>query len=223
MKTQTIKDYRNSHILYEGVFETLARALEQAVRDHVSLEYADLSGASLVNASLDGAQLPRARFRGANLLGANLSEAVMDGSDFSGAGLQNSCLCFSSLQNCDFEGVFFGATDIAACDIRASRFAGPSALLLSFTETARMEDCLYEGWAMSRPPFVLQGLPRLVACLDEAVMIGTEIRPLADLACSANDNNSEKDIACSLLPTLLDLYSKRNLLPRIKSRQSKYS
>lgn len=194
MKIQKIRDYRSGHILYHGAFGGLRQALEQAVRDGLDLPYADLSGAALVNAALDGARLPHARFTGANLMGANLSESMMDGADFTGAGLQNVCFHLSSLQRCDFRNAFFGATDMKGCNLRHSQFEGVSALSLNFIETASMEGCSYNNNKMSQPPLVIHGLPRPLALLDKTFVMGSYIRPYADLVVRSNDNEPDDGV-----------------------------
>lgn len=86
--------------------DSLTHALMSAVRDGVSLRYADLrnrycSYLDLPGIDLSYADLRGAGFRYANLRGANLELAKVDRADFRGANLEDVChtgVEFSELQ-----------------------------------------------------------------------------------------------------------------------------
>lgn len=193
MQHYRIVHCQKGDILYEGCFSSIAACAEQAVREGVSLDYADLSHANLVNACLDEASLLHARLRSANLAGANLSEARLDGADFTDAGLQNACLCFSSLRHCRFTGSAFGATDVAGGDLSFARFSTLSALTLNFRDAEIIAECVYQEDGapevpFSVPPLVLQGLIFPVACFDRHIKIGPAVQSFAEALRYTNDN-----------------------------------
>jgi len=193
MKTQKINSHRTGKTLFEGPFATLQQALEQAIEDNICLDYADLSGAVLINATLDGAQLRHACFHNTNLMGTNLSEAFLEGANFANADLQNACLCFSNLQGCNFDGAEFGGTDIAGSNVSNCLFSTQAAFLLNFTEAASMEGTRYcvsntESCSMSLPPVLLQGLAYPVILLDQHIKIGPVLQPFSNFLAYTNDN-----------------------------------
>ncbi len=174
-----IKNHRTEEVIYEGVFATARACAEQAVREGICLDHADLRHANLANAELDDALMRGARLDGTNLTGANLSEAQLDGASFTDATLHAACLCLSSLVNCGFEGASFGATDITGCVMRQCRFSTLSTFTLNFIDAAIIEDCRYHGdngaiCSFSKPPVVVQGLPLPVIFLDRHLKIGSQ-------------------------------------------------
>ena len=82
----------NDAVLFEGEFETLISALEEAVRKGAYLEGANLEGANLGGANLKGAYLEGANLGGANLEGANLKGANLKGAYLEGAYLEGAYL-----------------------------------------------------------------------------------------------------------------------------------
>lgn len=224
MKIHKISNFKTGLTLFEGIFNSPRRALEQAVADNICLDHADLSGLNLVNAALDGARLRHARFGNANLAGANLTEAAFDGADFTNANLNAACLCYSSLRGCNFDGASFGETDIIGCDIGGSLFSTRTAFLLNFADASNMAGCYYsvsdkEACLMSRPPIVIHGLPFPVIFMDEYVMIGPLLRAWADLMSHTNDNLPAEWPDNGALLSFLHKY-KNSLLPLIGAMHS---
>jgi hypothetical protein len=90
-----ITDRWNGSTIFEGEFESLALAIEEAVRKRISLARAnladanlaraDLADADLAGANLAGAYLARAHLAGANLAGADLADADLAGAHLAGA------------------------------------------------------------------------------------------------------------------------------------------
>ena len=196
-----IKNHRTGTVLFEGDFTTAKACVEQAVRDSVCLDYADLHNANLCNAMLDDALMRHARLDYANLTGANLSEARLDGTSFASATLHASCLCYSSLNNANFDSAQFGATDITGCALRKGRFSGLSAFTLNFIDAGVMDNCLYRSTAgvacpLSKPPLVLQGMDLPVILLDRHLKIGPLVRPFRDWF-HTNDNSTARHHADS--------------------------
>ena len=79
---------------YEG---TLKEAVEEAVRQGISLKYADLRDANLEGADLKGANLRDADLRDADLNNANLEGAHLSGADLNSAKLIGADLRFADL------------------------------------------------------------------------------------------------------------------------------
>ena len=85
--TNQIIRHIDGHALYECEAGSLREAVEQAVREEVSLEGANLMGADLRWAYLGGARLGWADLVGARLVGAYLGGARLGGADLGGAHL----------------------------------------------------------------------------------------------------------------------------------------
>lgn len=182
-----IRHHRTGTILYAGRFRTVRDCVEQAVRDGVCLDYADLRNANLAHAALDDATLRRARLDYANLTGANLSEARLSGASFAHATLYGTCLCFSALDSCDFRGAFFGGTDVAGAVLDRGRFSTLSAFSLNFIDAGQLQNCLYhaedgKGCAFSKPPLVLHGLAQPIVLMEEHILIGHRLLRRAEWA-----------------------------------------
>ncbi len=195
MRFIQIKHHHTDKVLFEGQFESLKEAVEQAAQDNVSLDYADLQHSSFLNANLDNVRMRHSRLKGSNFMGANLSESDLEGSDFSDASLQNACFCFSSLQDSNFSGSSFGATDIAGCDISRSLFSTVSAFHLNFTDTEVMKGCHYEDASgikcpVSRPPVLVHGLSYPLVFMDRHIKLGSFLKTYDEWQVCMNDNSS---------------------------------
>ena len=92
-----IRNWKTGNVIYQAEVDTIKELVEKAVKERVSLAYANLSGAdlcgsylrnaSLSDANLNSANLFFADLRGANLLFADLSGADLRDADLSGANL----------------------------------------------------------------------------------------------------------------------------------------
>lgn len=181
MKHFQIKTGHNDTVLYEGKFQKFRHCIEQAVRENVALEGADLSNRNLSNITLDDANMPRADFSGSNLTGANLSEAKLRGASFKGTDLYNTCLAWSDLRGAHFEDASFGATDVTGADISHSIFSTLSCFSLDFAMTALMDGCIFTNpdgviATMSNPPVVIRGATsNIIIFMDNCVKIDHEV------------------------------------------------
>ena len=86
MPKQTIRRWDNYRVLYECEADTLKEAVVRAVKEKVSLAYANLSNANLSNANLADANLADANLINANLEGAwvtigNVNRRIEETSD----------------------------------------------------------------------------------------------------------------------------------------------
>lgn len=188
-----IKNYRTGETIFAGRFASAKECVEQACRDHVNLDYADLRHTNLGNAMLDDITMRHARLDYANLTGANLSEAQLSNTSFAYATLHAVCFCYSSLENCNFDNALFGATDITGCALQKSRFSALSAFSLNFRDSARMDNCVYRAAAgtmcpVSRPPLVLKGLSVPVILMDLHLKIGHTVKTCREWRQQTNDN-----------------------------------
>lgn len=170
-------------IIYSGLFGDIKECLEHAICQNIDLSYADLSHANLAHANLDGGRFSHARFFGSNLVGANLSETVLDHADFRNAALQNACLCESALKNVNFEGAFFGGTDIAYSTLNLCRFSTLSAFSLNFKEARDLSGCVFktadlQTLQISTPPITISGLEYNLILTDNHIIIGGQSKPI---------------------------------------------
>ena len=163
MKHISILSQRNNAILFEGRFPSTKAALEAAITENVPLIDANLSHLDLRNANLDDANLSGSTFEGSNLCGANLSEALLSKCRFTNCNLIDVCFFGSLVTDSFFDGVRFGATDIADADISGSHFNTHSCFTLNFIHARRMKNCTFTSPGehikiFSYPPIVTYGL-----------------------------------------------------------------
>jgi hypothetical protein len=103
--------------LYSGNEATLSAAISNAIKNGISLRYADLRESDLIDASLScanlrksdlsGANLSRANLRGANLIGADLRNTDLRGADLRGADLCEANLIGADLSEAILSGADF--------------------------------------------------------------------------------------------------------------------
>ena len=129
-----IKRWDNGATIFEGEFDTLALALEEAARKRVDLYRASLDGASLVGARLDGASLVGARLDGASLVGARLDRASLDGARLDRASLAGASLDGASL-------VGYRSDIRAVLDLAPNEVPG----LLAALREGRVNGSVYSG------------------------------------------------------------------------------
>ncbi len=183
LKNIAITHFRTGETLFEGPFKSLGHAVEAAIEDDISLAFADLRHANLINAQMDGAILDSAQLTDANLLGANISEASLHRTSFKNAQMHSTVLCESIIEAANFEGTLFGATDIASAQIRRCLFNTLSTFSLNFRDAdlvhlngfmaAQEQLCEF-----SRPPLILGGLAYPIICLDHKLLVHGHTLPL---------------------------------------------
>ena len=102
MKTIEIKNFINGSIIHSFTSKnaTIKDAVEDAVKNGISLEYADLRSADLRLADLRLADLSLANLRSADLYSANLRSA-----DLSSANLHSADLSFANLYSANLSSV----------------------------------------------------------------------------------------------------------------------
>jgi len=175
-----IRHRYTSAVLFEGEFETLAKALEEAVRKRANLAGASLAGANLAGASLaganlegaslEGANLGRASLEGANLAGASLAGANLEGASLEGANLGRASLEGASLEGASLEGANLGRASLEGASLAGASLAGAN------LGRASLEGASLEGanLATQRADLrvVLDAAPREVAGLLAALKEG---------------------------------------------------
>lgn len=186
MKNFQIETMRDQRLLFEGRFRSFKHCVEQAVRDKVKLQGANLRNRNFTNAMLDDGDLIHVDFSGANLTGANLSEAKLAGARFIGADLYNTCFAWSDMRGCRFDHAAFGGTDITGCDLSLSVFSSLSCFQLDFAMAAAMRECSFSNpdglvARMSKPPVVIRGASEnVIIFMDQHVKIGHEMLEYPD-------------------------------------------
>ena len=113
---------------------TVKEAVEYAVRNHISLEDAELSGvnlycadlshANLCNADLTAAILCRADLSNANLCLADLSGVDLFGADLTDANLFRANLFCADLTDADLSHVDLFRTDLSNADLTRANLSG---------------------------------------------------------------------------------------------------
>ena len=101
MKTTIQIKSTSGDVLYEHTCEenSVKKTVEEAVKNNISLQGADLRASDLSDANLRGAYLSGADLSVAYLSGADLSDAYLHGADLSGADLRNAELSCANLSN----------------------------------------------------------------------------------------------------------------------------
>jgi hypothetical protein len=129
-------------------------------------------GADLRDRTFDGQILRGLNFSGANLRGANLSEVTAMGCRFCDADLVDVCMAESRFVDCDFSHARFGATMIHGAEFIGCRFAGSSALLLSWGDAADLNSLVYESIhgvtiGFNKVPVVIMGLGTIIVLIGD--------------------------------------------------------
>ena len=117
-----IKNRFSPHVIFEGDYNSVRDAVEAAIKQNVSLQYADLRGADLRGADLRGAELQYADLCGADLRGADLRNAELAhvslrGADLRGADLRGAELWYADLRGADLSGADLRDADLWRADL----------------------------------------------------------------------------------------------------------
>ena len=114
MNTIIVKTWHTQEAIFEYKDEnaTLKEAVEEAIRQGISLAFADLKGDNLKGANLNGTILRGANLKGADLKNADLSntnlcDADLRGADLKDADLSNASLLFADLRGANLKGAKF--------------------------------------------------------------------------------------------------------------------
>ena len=94
---------------YEKEDNTIKDTVEEAVKKHISLSYANLNNADLNGANLEGINLSGANLCGANICGANFKNV-----NLYGANLTDSNLYMASLNNTVIYGINLYGVDLSS-------------------------------------------------------------------------------------------------------------
>ena len=114
-----IKSWISNEVIfeYEGL---LKEAVEEAVRQGISLAYADLKGATLEGAYLENADLKNANLINANLRGADLSDACLYGADLFNADLHKANLKGADLRDASLKYADLRGANLIDADLRVA-------------------------------------------------------------------------------------------------------
>ena len=96
-----IKNWRTGAVIFEGEYQSIKDAVEAAVKQGVSLAWANLAYEDFTDAILIGAILTRANLIGANLIGADLTDAILIGANLTWADLTRAILIRAILYGAD--------------------------------------------------------------------------------------------------------------------------
>ena len=118
-----IKNRYTEEVIFEHEEEenTIKKTVEKAVRDGVSLAYADLSYADLANASLANASLAYADLANADLANADLAYANLAYAD-----LANASLAYADLDYADLAYANLANADLSYADLANASLANAS-------------------------------------------------------------------------------------------------
>lgn len=175
---------RDGETRFQGHYRSMTACLEDALHQGVNLRGLKLAGYNLSHGNFDGGDFSGSDFSRCNMTGANLSEAVLDHCLFSHASLVDICLAESRIHGCMFHEASFSATDVAGASLEDCVFSCPSFFQLKLHDTAHFKNCRYfhdgQYCAIETRPFVLQGLPQLIAVMDAHIMIGHHVKTIED-------------------------------------------
>ena len=173
-----IKDRRDGRLIYHPTdVDSIEESVTQAVRDGVSLKYADLRGAELVQVHLSSADLENA-----DLSGANLTQAV----------LKNINLKETILTDCRLSQAKISNTEMNKAMLRRAEL-GQAVLKSVDLEDANFEDA---SLSQCQAPNISFARANLKGCkLTQAVLTGADFRN-ADLAGSDLTQTKLADSKC---------------------------
>jgi hypothetical protein len=147
-------------------------ALEELLKDKVSLVGVDVSGAFLFDVRLNKARLERSNFHDVDARGgsfqrakmqfANFTSANVRGGNFSKADLKNAVLKDADLMGANFAEADLGETDLSRADLRNTDFGrvnwrGISAIKLANVYGIRNAPEGFIDWALSQGAVSIQG------------------------------------------------------------------
>lgn len=200
MSHTAIHHCQTGEIIFEGPFQNMADALETAIDENISLDYAALRHANLAHANLDGLAIRHADLSQANLTGANMSECTIESCDLSNSILHGTCLCETALRHVNFDGAVFGGADIAGASLINCRFSTQSAFSLNFNDAAEIANCRFKDiddhiHGFSKPPVIIYGLSYPLTFLTGDIMLlGNEARPVDEWLARAHGRQPVRDI-----------------------------
>ena len=119
--TITIKNCKTGEALFSHTCEnnTPRKTVEAAVKQKVSLNYADLSGIDLSTAKIQGAKLYGASLRGAILWGISISRSDCRHVDFSDSNCESAYFGDTTLVGASFAETSCVNASFVNCDARA--------------------------------------------------------------------------------------------------------
>ena len=121
-----IKSWKTDEVIFEYKAEnpTMEETVEEAVRQGISLAFANLSGADLIYADLYRANLKYANLEGANLINALLRGADLEGANLKNADLFNAHLAFADLRGANLINANLRGADFKYTNINGANFEG---------------------------------------------------------------------------------------------------
>lgn len=119
-----IKNTKGEVIYTSKSAKTTKDAVQEAVKNNVSLVKADLRNLDLRGANLSRAKLDLANISGANLSFSEFDFASLKSVDFSNSILCGATLCYSSLRSAILENTNLGATNLRGANLRWANLSG---------------------------------------------------------------------------------------------------
>ena len=117
--------HRHTHaVLFSSTADTIADAVQEAIKTRADLDGANLRGADLGGADLGGADLGGADLGGADLGGADLRKADLGGADLRGADLSGADLRKAYLRGAYLSGADLGGADLGGADLGGADLGG---------------------------------------------------------------------------------------------------
>ena len=162
---------RSGNVLYECELPdevpdkaAIRHALEQAVREGISLYEANLAGADLADADLAGTKLGLANLIDADLSKANLGNANLTDANLSSTNLSNAVLAKANLNGANLRGADLSDANLTAVDLSGAELDG-----------ANLSNANLTGATLSRSGLNLAGSRPLLTISP----IGSEPRTLS--------------------------------------------
>ena len=133
-----IKSWKSNKILFEHEGK-IKDVIQEAVKQHIDLSFADLRSIDLEGANLKGANLRFACINGAMLTGANLEKANLSNSDFDntvlihanlkeanleGANLRYACILGAKFNNANLKDANLSERSFAGANLDGANFEG---------------------------------------------------------------------------------------------------
>ena len=138
--------------IYEAENATIKDAVEKAVKEKISLSFADLYSANLSSADLSSANLSSADLRlanlsSANLYSANLSSANLSSANLSSANLSSADLYSANLRSANLSSANLSSANLSFANLRSADLSSANLYSAKNKETAYLP--LFCKWSFS--------------------------------------------------------------------------
>jgi uncharacterized protein YjbI with pentapeptide repeats len=171
-----IKHRYTNAVLFCGDFANMQLAVEAAIKEKVSLDYADLS-----NTRFDGTSFVGTRFVGTSFVGTSFVGTSFVGTRFVGTRFVDTSFDDTRFDGTSFVGTRFDGTSFVGTSFVGTRFDGTSFVGTRFDGTSFV-GTRFDGNPITKQPIYISGFPWSVTILQHCMLIGCQHHSHAEWA-----------------------------------------